>query len=685
MPIYKSIIFLHTILFTLPMVAFSQSYIDSLETKIILVENEDKLVILDQLIPYYFRNQPLKASKSASKMLSIARQQDDKKYEVKAQRYLGLSESRLTSNHEEALDKCYDVQNNALANGFFEELVLAKLAIADIYRQVGSNAKALEYQVEAYKIADSTHYKYLYSTIFINLAQSYILLEQFDKAELNLKAAMKHAKMLDQQEMIAETYIRFGDLYSRRYNHALALDHYQQAYQVYSGLQQDLLTAISLFKIGKSYLAQDSLDLALEHQLQALDIRRRINDGTGLAESYNSIGQICLENGEYERAVNNLRLGLRNAEIINSNILMQQSFDYLYQAYFGISDYKNAVFYQQKYMEISELIFAEANERRIEENNYKNEIEKRTLQNQNLMLSSRQQEKELATSKKINLMLVVFLLITLFAVLFIIKFYRRKEKFARQLEHNHQQISAQNKKLTELNSTKDKFFSIIGHDLKGPLNSLTAFSQLLINHTASLSEDEIRTIAKDLDKSLKNLYELLDNLLGWARSQTGKIEFKPQEIQLATVVNDTVKLLSKAAANKNIKVETMIDEGATAFADINSVKTVLRNLVSNAIKFTGAEGTITIFVDQWKDYVELGVSDTGVGMNLQDQQKVFDISSKHSTLGTNKEKGTGLGLILCKEFVEQNHGNISIESEIEKGTTIRFTLPTVRTAEAIEV
>ena len=119
----------------------------------------------------------------------------------------------------------------------------------------------------------------------------------------------------------------------------------------------------------------------------------------------------------------------------------------------------------------------------------------------------------------------------------------------------------------------------------------------------------------------------------------------------------------------------MVDEETEAFADVNSVNTVVRNLLSNAIKFTNAEGIITIFVDQWKDHIELGISDTGVGMSKENQEKIFDISSKHTTLGTNKEKGTGLGLILCKEFVERNHGSISVESEVGVGTTFKFTLP----------
>jgi signal transduction histidine kinase len=141
------------------------------------------------------------------------------------------------------------------------------------------------------------------------------------------------------------------------------------------------------------------------------------------------------------------------------------------------------------------------------------------------------------------------------------------------------------------------------------------------------------------------------------------------------VFRENVRLLGKAALNKKIKVEIIADDKLEVIADLNSFKTVIRNLLSNAIKFTGVDGVITIFADEWKDSVEIGIHDTGVGMSSEVQAKIFEISSKHSTLGTNKEKGTGLGLILCKEFIEKNHGTIQVESEEGIGTTFRITLP----------
>ncbi len=655
--------------------AVGGDYVDSLKTRLILVGNTEKLKILDELIPYYFRNDPLQASKEAGKMLSIARQSSNKAFEIKAQRYLGLANSYLTSDYEKALEKCREAEKNARTNGFVEELILTKLAYGDIFRQIGNYSKSLNYQIDALHLADSMKYTALKPLIHIEQAKNHIMLEEPEQARLDLKKALKQAKILDQQENVAEAHMIFGDLYTGSFNHDLAMEHYFQAYSIYNSLKKDIRKATALYKIGESFFRKDQLDSAFQYHVKALDIRRRIDDLTGLAESYNYIGLILIERGEYGRAVRNLKIGLRYAEKINSNVLMRQSFDYLYKAYLNLKDYKRAAQYKDKYAGISELIFSEASEKKIEEISSRYVIREKEREIKELEAENSLRESQLEASRRFIITLVALIVLMIVSAVFFTRSYRDKKKFNEKLKEVNTRILRQNEQLKELNSTKDKFFSIIGHDLKGPLNSLTSFSQLLINHTASLTEEEIRTIAKDLDKSLKNLYELLENLLGWARSQTGRIEFSPEKFRISEVIRENIRLLKKAALNKKIKVELMVDDDVYVYADKNSVRTVIRNLLSNAIKFTHEEGVITIYVDEWKDSVEIGVHDTGVGMPPEVRDKIFDISAKHSTLGTNNEKGTGLGLLLCKEFVERNDGCITVESEVNAGSTFKFTLP----------
>ncbi len=655
--------------------AMGNDYVDSLETKLILVDDTSKLKLLDKIIPYYFRNEPLQASRRANKMLAIAREINNKEYEIKAQRYVGLSDSRLTSDHEKALKKCLEAENEAKSNGLAEELILTKLAYADIYQHIGDDTRALESQLDAYHLADSIQQYRLIAMSLNSQARSYIGLEDYYKAEQCVKKAIKLSKIHDQQDLLADAHVIFGDLYAERYNYPLALEHYQLAHKLYVSLHKDVQIAIAIFKTGDCHYSMDQMDTAFQYHLNALTIRNRIKDGTGLAESYNKIGLLCIEKGEFQRAINNIRIGLRNAERINSNRLMQQSFDFLYQAYLGLDDFKKAIFYQNKYTNISELIYSEASEKRIEKINTQHEIELRDQQIRNLQDVSQQNEQQLAISQKFNVTLILLMLVSGLLVLIFVRSYRERKRINRKLQLVNQQMVEQNKELIEVNSTKDKFFSIIGHDLKGPLNSLTSFSQLLINHTAMLTEEEIRTIATDLDKSLKNLYELLENLLSWARSQTGRIEFAPEKFDITEVIQENIRLLAKAAVNKQITIDFPPENPVEVFADINSIRTIIRNLLSNAIKFTDYKGTITISVKEWKSNVDIGIKDTGVGISPADQEKIFSISAKHTTLGTNREKGTGLGLILCREFVERNKGKISIESKVGSGTTFTINLP----------
>jgi len=260
-------------------------------------------------------------------------------------------------------------------------------------------------------------------------------------------------------------------------------------------------------------------------------------------------------------------------------------------------------------------------------------------------------------------------------VVLIFYFYLVQHRLNRRLRAAQDKLNQQNAELQELNATKDKFFSIISHDLKGPLNSLTSFSSLLINHTESLSKEEIKMFAKDFDKSLKNLFSLLENLLEWSRSQTGNIEFTPESFDLGWLLLENMDLLKAQAQQKKITLVNANEQSVFVQAHKNSVSTVIRNLISNAVKFTPEEGKITLNIIQSNDEVIVSVTDTGVGMPQAVIDKLFRIDSKHSTKGTANEKGTGLGLILCKEFVEKNGGHIWVTSTEGEGSVFSFSLP----------
>ena len=229
--------------------------------------------------------------------------------------------------------------------------------------------------------------------------------------------------------------------------------------------------------------------------------------------------------------------------------------------------------------------------------------------------------------------------------------------------------------LQKLNADKDRFISILSHDLKSPFNSILGFSEVLTEDIRKLNTDEIEDIARNINKSARNTLYLLEDLLAWAMTQQGKIIFKPQKLSLADICKNILEILNPKAVAKNITINYYVADSIKVFADIDMIKTVLRNLVSNALKFTNNGGTINVSSEENSENVTISISDNGVGIKPENITKLFNISEVITTKGTAEETGTGLGLLLCKEFVEKHGGKIWVESEVGKGSEFKFTLP----------
>jgi PAS domain S-box-containing protein len=230
--------------------------------------------------------------------------------------------------------------------------------------------------------------------------------------------------------------------------------------------------------------------------------------------------------------------------------------------------------------------------------------------------------------------------------------------------------------LLQLNIDKDRFISILGHDLKSPFNNILGLSEVLTEDIRNLNTDEIEEIAKNINKSAKITKKLLEDILMWARTQQGKIPFKPQTLRFADICKDILEILNPSASVKNITIYNSCVDHITVYSDAEMIKTILLNLVSNAIKFTDRDGKIIISAEQNSENVIISVSDNGIGIAPDDLKKLFDICEVMTTKGTAGETGTGLGLLLCKEFVEKHGGKIWVESEVGKGSDFKFNLPT---------
>ncbi len=236
-------------------------------------------------------------------------------------------------------------------------------------------------------------------------------------------------------------------------------------------------------------------------------------------------------------------------------------------------------------------------------------------------------------------------------------------------------INEQNRKLKKLNDDKDTFMRILAHDLKNPFNSILGFSDLLLKNIHKYSLEKIESQVKIINQTSYQTYILLEDLLLWSKSQSGKLTFNPQNIDFKKICDELINNFNLSANSKNININCYKTIDKSLFADENMLKTIMRNLISNAIKFTNTNGIVTIYTEETENEVVVTVSDTGIGISENEQEKMWNLSHHFSKNGTNGETGTGLGLVLCKEFVEKHNGQIWVESEVGKGSDFKFTLP----------
>jgi len=229
--------------------------------------------------------------------------------------------------------------------------------------------------------------------------------------------------------------------------------------------------------------------------------------------------------------------------------------------------------------------------------------------------------------------------------------------------------------LRKANDAKDKLFSIVSHDLRGPVGNLNHFLGELVDNPDLFSKEEAEEILKLFRISASSTFNLLENLLSWAKSQVGEIKYEPEEIDINEIIFENVSLLENNAKLKDIKLTSDIPKELNVKVDKNMISTVIRNLISNAVKFTNEGGKINVTVLENGKAVEVSIEDSGIGMDEKTLKKLFDPYAEHSTTGTKGEKGTGLGLNLCKDFVERNKGKIWVESQVGKGSKFMFTLP----------
>lgn len=507
-------------------------------------------------------------------------------------------------------------------------------------------------------------------------------MDNFSEAISYFRQAVELNKSIRDSGSLAIDYDYLGASYARMKMPDSAIVNYHKALYLFKKTGKDDRYAISLSNIATVFPNYpDSLDKAINYFNISWKKFQEIGWLHYEADIEHGIANVLSKQGKFDQAISSYNKSLSLTKKYNRELLLWK------QIYFGLSevyqkkgDYRHALdnhilYYQyndsivekQKFEQIANL------EKQYETEKKENEITRLNTQHEltNIQLTKNKQLKILGfITASLLLLLVLFGLLK----------YSDKLKSNKLLEEKNRLIEKSEQELRLLNASKNKFFSIIAHDLKNPLHNVMGYSFLLSKDYDKFTADERRKFATDINQSTNNIFRLLQNLLEWSRSQTGRLKFSPIEIQFKRILDNALSVLHSMANQKQIKLEYIHDPCLQVFADPMMIETVLRNLISNAIKFTPENGTIEIDAKNTGNEVLVSVKDTGIGLSKEDLANLFRIDSKVKRKGTNNEDGSGLGLVLCKEFVDKNNGTIWAESTPGIGSSFFFSIPSTTTA-----
>jgi len=554
---------------------------------------------------------------------------------------------------------------------------MAYIQIGHIYSEQANFQMALEIYLKAYRIVESNNYQDLKFGALFNIANIYILNKQWKIGIEKLNELLLHANTSKDHYYEASVINNnLGTAYEALGQYKTALSYYLKSLELTKNIKTKEGIGNNYHNLGSIYYWLSEYDLAIDYIEKSLVIARKNTSKLDFVYNYECLAKIYLKQKKYDKALDLLTRATNIAKELNVKSKIIDLAKFKTEYYFIIGELLLAEKAFTEYDSLKDsFIKNEKSEQLIQMQTLyeteKKEKENELLKTQN-QLSALNLEKQIEHKNQITIGLIG----ALFLLIIIIVLLRNRTIANKVNEEINIKLEDSNEKLQVINSTKDKFFSIIAHDLRSPLGAILSFSNLIEDECTS--SKEVETVAEYnnyLNQSAHNLNSLLENLLEWSKSQLGNIKYQAETCDLSEIVLDNIEIQKLRAKEKSIEITTKLDKAIKIRADINMIDTVIRNLLSNAIKFSFPKSEIIVYHKIEGNFIHLSVQDQGMGISQSQQKKLFKIDSNLSTLGTNNETGTGLGLILCKEFVEKNGGRIWIDSEEDKGATFTFTIP----------
>ncbi len=546
--------------------------------------------------------------------------------------------------------------------------------LGNVHMRLGNYPAAISSLFEAFNYLNE-HGSETRAILNLNLGECYILLEDYEKARQQAQKALEGFKSSTQSPVgISESHYILGNVYSKMGLQDSCILHINRGVSVALRANDGDRVAEGHYYLALHYQSNEEWNKVVENAMityqhfeEVKSPRRYVAALLVLSEAYRKLQETQKSLSLAEKGLSLTReLQLKGTEkdfliLLSRLYASQNNFSTAYQLSLEYSAVKDSVLNQEKTRQIASIEALYENEKR----------------EQQLALAVARQkaaQSRLEERKTRELFLIAGLMMTMVVLALGIFLYVT-------LRQNKKVVDDQNTRLQNLIGTKDRFFSIIGHDLRGPITSFAGINNLIKWYIEKNDEKKLRELGENISKSAEQLDTLLNNLLNWAMAQTEGLPYHPESFLLEPLISEIEALFKNQLKGKNITLVVKITEPIWVLADKNALLLVLRNLVSNALKFTAEKGSIEIVCQQQEEQVIIKVQDSGVGIPKEKLKTLFELNESKSTFGTSNEKGTGLGLILCKEYVSLNKGTITVNSHPGAGTVFTFTLPAYRVTE----
>lgn len=669
-------------LWWLPQLHAQRSEIDKLLPQLQTAkEDTNKVILLNKLAKtfYFFATDSSKLF--ANQALNLSEKINFTKGQAGALLILGS-----VSDHKEALQ--YNEKALTLAQTIKNEKLMA-----DAYRQIGQNygsqgsfSTSADYAMKALALTKKIGDKKGTGQVYINLANARTNQKKYDEMIMYGEEVVRIGEELNDKVMIADGYVILGNYYAFvEKKTSKGRETLAKSLKMRRELGNKRGQISLLRSIGSCYKDEKNYTLAKEYYLQSLQLTEELKDKKAHCFTLCTIADLHQLQNRIDSAIYYYEKSLTISEKGNYYQEKQRAYQALHRAYAYKKEFSKAYQFSELYHSLSDSIINLDNTKKIKELKVDFDLEKKEKEIALLNTQSELQAEENKNQKLTSYGLAGGLLL-MFALAILIFRNKENEKKAKQelqtkndeisqqneeIKQQSEELNTQSERLHELNKLKDRLLSIIAHDLRSPIASLKNTAEQI--NFGELSKEALSTTQQSMKHQLRNIHSTLGNLLEWSRTQVAGVVNEAYDFPVFWVAEESINFLEEQAQSKKVSLKNDIPENLKVHADIEQIRTVMRNLLANAIKFSHENTHITANASEQNHTITISVSDQGVGMTKAQLQALFT-DTQSSTRGTAGEKGTGLGLMLCKEFIEKNEGKIWAESTPAQGTTFYFTL-----------